>query len=213
MKSACEVSAVREPIARRLLFLAYIFLSRFLPRLSPRVCVIGNFDMADVSDPKIQEGSFLDNVEQRPTMMMIPNDQTLFSQHTSTFGPINQIPIGCCLTTRHGPSLHTIPQEPLGRADYATTQNDRSDKLGVTKTGSGGLSELSEVLEDSRASFAYARVSYSNDKESQREKFILVVWIGKNTKVMRKAKARFFFWFTNWQKMTVGPDIRSLRRC
>lgn len=38
------------------------------------------------------------------------------------------------------------------------------------------------------ASFAYARVSYSNDKESQREKFILVVWIGPGCKVMRKAK-------------------------
>lgn len=29
---------------------------------------------------------------------------------------------------------------------------------------------------------------YSNDKESQREKFILVVWIGPSCKIMRKAK-------------------------
>jgi len=31
-------------------------------------------------------------------------------------------------------------------------------------------------------------VTFSNDKESQREKFILVVWIGPQCKVMRKAK-------------------------
>lgn len=34
------------------------------------------------------------------------------------------------------------------------------------------------------------RVQYANDKESKREKFILVVWIGPNCKVMRKAKVR-----------------------
>jgi len=69
--------------------------------------------------------------------------------------------------------------------DYET---DRSDKLTVTQTGTGGLTELREVLQDGRASFAYARVTYSNDKESQREKFILIVWIGPQCKVMRKAK-------------------------
>jgi len=69
--------------------------------------------------------------------------------------------------------------------DYET---DRSDKLTLTSTGTGGLPELREKLEDSRASYAYARVTYSNDKESQREKFVLVVWIGPGCKVMRKAK-------------------------
>ncbi|THV04685.1 actin depolymerizing protein [Dendrothele bispora CBS 962.96] len=67
-------------------------------------------------------------------------------------------------------------------------ESDRSDKLVLTKTGSGGLSELKEVLDDTKASYAYVRVSYSNDKESTREKFILVVWIGPSCKVMRKAK-------------------------
>lgn len=76
-------------------------------------------------------------------------------------------------------------------------QNDRSDKLVLAQTGSGGLNELSGLLNDSKASFGYARVSYSNDKESQREKFILIVWIGKDTKVMRKAKARFSPRLTN----------------
>ena len=54
-------------------------------------------------------------------------------------------------------------------------ESDRSDKLKVTKTGTGGLSEFTELLEDSKASFGYVRVSYSNDKESVREKFALVV--------------------------------------
>lgn len=54
-------------------------------------------------------------------------------------------------------------------------ESDRSDKLQLTKTGTGGLVELREVLDDSKASYAYARVTYSNDKESTREKFILVV--------------------------------------
>ncbi|KAI9066999.1 actin depolymerizing protein [Trametes sanguinea] len=67
-------------------------------------------------------------------------------------------------------------------------ESDRSDKLKLTSTGSGGLTELREHLDDSKASYAYARVQYANDKESKREKFILIVWIGPNCKVMRKAK-------------------------
>jgi len=67
-------------------------------------------------------------------------------------------------------------------------ESDRSDKLRLTQTGTGGLSELRDVLDAGKASYAYARVTYSNDKESTREKFILVVWIGPQCKVMRKAK-------------------------
>ncbi|TFY62671.1 hypothetical protein EVJ58_g3711 [Rhodofomes roseus] len=70
-------------------------------------------------------------------------------------------------------------------SDY---ESDRSDKLTLTATGSGGLEELREHLDESKASFAYARVQYANDKESKREKFIFIVWIGPNCKVMRKAK-------------------------
>jgi len=92
------------------------------------------------------------------------------------------------------------------------TQNDRSDKLALTQTGSGGLNELSGLLKDSRASYGYARVSFSNDKESQREKFILVVWIGKDTKVMRKAKACLCSWLANYRMVNPGLDIRSLSR-
>jgi len=67
-------------------------------------------------------------------------------------------------------------------------ESDRSDRLVVTKTGTGGLAEIKEAFDDSKASYAYVRVRYANDKESQREKFILVVWIGPSCKVMRKAK-------------------------
>ncbi|KAH9061071.1 hypothetical protein EDB87DRAFT_1560811 [Lactarius vividus] len=72
--------------------------------------------------------------------------------------------------------------------DYEVRLSTRSDKLVVTATGSGGLAELQEKLDPAKASYAYARVTYSNDKESQREKFILVTWIGSGCKVMRKAK-------------------------
>ena len=94
-----------------------------------------------------------------------------------------------------------------------TVQNDRSDKLVLTQTGSGGLNELSGTLSDTRASYGYARVSFSNDKESQREKFVLIVWIGEGTRVMRKAKARFFPWFESRQIVTPVLDIRSFSGC
>ncbi|KAF8649600.1 hypothetical protein AX16_005691 [Volvariella volvacea WC 439] len=54
-------------------------------------------------------------------------------------------------------------------------ESDRSDKLQLTSTGTGGLKELQDVLDESKASFAYVRVSFSNDKESKREKFVLVI--------------------------------------
>ena len=83
---------------------------------------------------------------------------------------------------------------PPSSAEYShpppfhSQQGPRSDKLTLTATGAGGLTELKEHLDDARASFGYVRVSYANDKESQREKFVLVVWIGSGVKVMRKAK-------------------------
>jgi hypothetical protein len=60
----------------------------------------------------------------------------------------------------------------------------------LTATGTGGLTELKEHLEEDKASFAYVRVSYANDKESQREKFILVVWIGSSVKVSKSTYQR-----------------------
>jgi len=67
-------------------------------------------------------------------------------------------------------------------------ESERSDKLRLASTGSGGLNELKHKLEEDQASFIYSRITYANDKESQRHKFILIIWIGPNVKVMRKAK-------------------------
>lgn len=62
------------------------------------------------------------------------------------------------------------------------------DLLSLTATGTGGLLELASQLDDSQAQYAYIRVEYANDKESSRVKFALIIWIGENTKAMRKAK-------------------------
>ncbi|EIW69526.1 hypothetical protein M231_05013 [Tremella mesenterica] len=67
-------------------------------------------------------------------------------------------------------------------------ENDKSNTLTLTETGTGDLTELSSKLQPSRASFAYSKVKYNNDEHSFREKFILVVWIGPEVKVMRRAK-------------------------
>ncbi|KAA1135317.1 hypothetical protein PGTUg99_009385 [Puccinia graminis f. sp. tritici] len=67
-------------------------------------------------------------------------------------------------------------------------ESERSDKLKLSATGSEGLNELKDKLEEDQASFVYARITYANDKESQRHKFILIIWIGPKVKVMRKAK-------------------------
>ncbi|KAG8927921.1 hypothetical protein FRC03_008012 [Tulasnella sp. 419] len=73
---------------------------------------------------------------------------------------------------------------------FLSYENDRSDILKLSASGDGGLEELKEKLadKDADAGFGYVRVSYANDKESTREKFVLITWIGKDVKVMRKAK-------------------------
>ncbi|GJN89293.1 hypothetical protein Rhopal_002273-T1 [Rhodotorula paludigena] len=67
-------------------------------------------------------------------------------------------------------------------------EDDKSSKLVLTATGSGGLDEVKDKFQDDKASFAYVRVKYSNDVESFREKFILITYIGSSVKVMRRAK-------------------------
>ncbi|KDQ07345.1 hypothetical protein BOTBODRAFT_192474 [Botryobasidium botryosum FD-172 SS1] len=67
-------------------------------------------------------------------------------------------------------------------------QSDKIDTLTLVGTGSQGLEEMKNHVSDSEVMFGYARIVYSNDKESKREKFILVVWIGPSVKVMRRAK-------------------------
>lgn len=65
---------------------------------------------------------------------------------------------------------------------------EKGDQLQLTSTGTGGLSDLATHLDDRQAQYAYVRVEYANDTESKRVKFVVIVWIGENTKVMRKAK-------------------------
>ncbi|POV98417.1 hypothetical protein PSHT_14032 [Puccinia striiformis] len=68
-------------------------------------------------------------------------------------------------------------------------ESEQSNKLKLSATGSDGLNELKDQLEEDQASFVYARiVTYANDKESQRHKFILIIWSGPQVKIMRKAK-------------------------
>ncbi|KAJ2758015.1 hypothetical protein IWQ57_006941, partial [Coemansia nantahalensis] len=69
-----------------------------------------------------------------------------------------------------------------------TFDKDRKDALAVSQTGTGGIDELKEHLEADAAAFGYIRVPMSNDALSQRTKFVLVVWIGQNVSVMRRAK-------------------------
>ncbi|KAH7170011.1 hypothetical protein EDB81DRAFT_638219 [Dactylonectria macrodidyma] len=91
---------------------------------------------------------------------------------------------------------------PEVTAAYDAVRDDKSDtnwllisyaaavgnKLTLTSTGTGGISELASHLDDSQVQYGYVRVEYANDKESTRVKFVLAVWIGDNTKVMRKAR-------------------------
>ena len=67
-------------------------------------------------------------------------------------------------------------------------QGNTGNTLQLTGTGTGGLAELAEKLDDGQAQYGYVRIEYANDSESTRVKFVLVVWIGESTKVMRKAR-------------------------
>ncbi|EGS22579.1 putative actin binding protein [Thermochaetoides thermophila DSM 1495] len=62
------------------------------------------------------------------------------------------------------------------------------NQLVLSKTGTGGLAELKEEFVDNDVQYGYCRVEYANDAESKRIKFVLIVWIGEKTKVMRKAR-------------------------
>ncbi|OAA65598.1 cofilin tropomyosin-type actin-binding protein [Niveomyces insectorum RCEF 264] len=68
------------------------------------------------------------------------------------------------------------------------TRYPRGGVLGLVATGGGGLAELAAQFDDAQAQYGYVRVEYANDAESQRVKFVLVVWIGERTPVMRKAR-------------------------
>ncbi|GAO18935.1 uncharacterized protein UV8b_03363 [Ustilaginoidea virens] len=62
------------------------------------------------------------------------------------------------------------------------------NRLALSRTGTGGIGEMAAGLDDAEVQYGYVRVEYANDKESTRVKFVLVVWIGEGTRVMRKAR-------------------------
>ncbi|KAJ2086642.1 hypothetical protein EV179_005473 [Coemansia sp. RSA 487] len=64
----------------------------------------------------------------------------------------------------------------------------KADELRVTAKGTGDIEELKEKLSDDAPAFGYIRVPMANDELSQRTKFVLISWCGKNTKVMRRAR-------------------------
>lgn len=68
------------------------------------------------------------------------------------------------------------------------SQSARSDKLVLSETGTGDINEFTSKLDPASASFGFVRVKYANDDHSFREKFALVIWIGEDVKVMRRAK-------------------------
>ncbi|KAH9919955.1 hypothetical protein B0H21DRAFT_672948, partial [Amylocystis lapponica] len=60
--------------------------------------------------------------------------------------------------------------------DHESDRSDRPDMLKPTPTGSGGLEELCDHLDELKALFAYAHAQYANDKGFKWEKFIFVVF-------------------------------------
>ncbi|ORX55172.1 actin depolymerizing protein [Hesseltinella vesiculosa] len=66
--------------------------------------------------------------------------------------------------------------------------NGKPDRLQVSGTGSGGLSEFIAHLSPEVAGWGYVRMNMSNDEYSQRVKFVLVPWCGESVGVMRRAK-------------------------
>ncbi|KAJ9627798.1 hypothetical protein H2203_003015 [Taxawa tesnikishii (nom. ined.)] len=78
--------------------------------------------------------------------------------------------------------------EILAAYDAVRSDKDDTNWLLISYASARGLSELASAVDDSQAQYAYVRVEYANDVESTRVKFVLVVWIGENTKVMRKAR-------------------------
>jgi hypothetical protein len=66
--------------------------------------------------------------------------------------------------------------------------DEKSNKICVAGSGTGGLSEFVSNLKDDTAAFGYLRINVANDNLSNRSKFLLVSWCGPEVKVMRKAK-------------------------
>ncbi|KAK7226987.1 hypothetical protein V2G26_014990 [Clonostachys chloroleuca] len=69
-----------------------------------------------------------------------------------------------------------------------SSAGDRSNKLVLFAEGKNGLDELKDKLVDDQVLYGYQRIEYNNDTESKRVKFVVIVWIGPEVKVMRRAR-------------------------
>uniref|UniRef100_A0A8H7K400 ADF-H domain-containing protein n=1 Tax=Bionectria ochroleuca TaxID=29856 RepID=A0A8H7K400_BIOOC len=69
-----------------------------------------------------------------------------------------------------------------------SSAGDRSSRLVLFAEGKNGLDELKDKLVDNQVLYGYQRIEYNNDTESKRVKFVVIVWIGPEVKVMRRAR-------------------------
>ena len=67
-----------------------------------------------------------------------------------------------------------------------TYAGNMGNKLELSATGTGGITELASRLDNTQVAYAYVRVEYANDAESKRIKFYMVVWRGSGIKPKRK---------------------------
>lgn len=69
---------------------------------------------------------------------------------------------------------------------YTGSVKQKNAKPALTRTGTGGLSELVEKLRDTEVQYGYVRIEYANDEESTRTKFVMITWIGDKAERMRR---------------------------
>jgi hypothetical protein len=98
-----------------------------------------------------------------------------------------------CVSTTNRPDLIIAYEKVRSDKDDETWalfdyQDEKSNKLQLTETGTGDIAEFASKLDNGRASYGFVRVKYSNDEHSTREKFVFVIWIGPDVKVMRRAR-------------------------
>jgi hypothetical protein len=99
-------------------------------------------------------------------------------------------------------------------------EDEKSNKLKLTEMGKGDLAEFASKLDNGRATYGIIRVKYSNDEQSTREKFVFVIWIGPDVKVMRRARVsnvpdiylRANLSFLTLQVSVHAADVKSVIR-
>lgn len=75
------------------------------------------------------------------------------------------------------------------------------NSVGLTASGTGGLSELVSNLREDACQYGYLRV-ISGDTESRRAKFVFISWVGDKVGALKRAK-------TSVQKAEVKKTLRD----